>query len=272
MKIYGINFAAQNSTNFKQRTRIAKYIASMVAANVALSLNNKPSEYYFKNKYGTFENEEEIFDEQYYQDYYNIDLNLAKSRAFRDSELFNPLRDNENNRNYSAYDEDDVDLADNLKPRSYNENFEEYDIIDTDFGYSNLPDCVTKPYNEQDKAFDDIDRKWLKRHDKYFLGENIDSDIKHNIIKASTRKYFGTITEIKSDLVKLGIDLYKNSGDWTETEDKIMDNVYKTSSFEMRRNIASVKTMLLANKYSNEEILKKFQKAQKSNKRKTSKP
>lgn len=272
MKIFGINSAIQYNTNFKQRTRIANYIASLVATTAALSSSSANSEDFYRKKYGLFDKEEDIFDEQYYQDYYNIDLNLAKSRAFRDSELFNPLRDNENNRNYSAYDEDDVDLADNLKPRSYNEKFEQYDIINTDIGYEELPDCVKNPYKTQDKAFDDIDKKWLKRHDKYFLGENIDSDIKHNIIKASTRKYFGTITEIKPDLVKLGIDLYKNSGDWTETEDKIMDNVYKTSSFEMRRNIASVKTMLLANKYSNEEILKKFQKAQKSNKRKTSKP
>ena len=68
---------------------------------------------FFEDLSDVEEVDDNIFDEEYYQAYYNIDLNLAKNRAFRDNELFNPLRDDESI-GYKFYDFEDVKTADNL--------------------------------------------------------------------------------------------------------------------------------------------------------------
>ena len=273
MNIISLNSAILNNTNFKQRTTAARYIASMAATTAILYKDATSDNFCNKKLNHILNNREEIFDEQYYQDYYNIDLNLANSRAFRDRELFNPLKDDERI-NYSGYDENDIELADNLIPKSYNENysesFAEYNTINTDFGYQEMPDCVTKPYlTPRDAVFDAIDKKWLDKHSLYFIGEKIDCSIQRKIIIASTRRYFDNKTRIEPSLVSLGIELYKNSKDWTDTEDQIIDLVYKRNDAEMSKNITTVK-IKLQKKVSNENILS-FLLSQKNKKNKTSK-
>ena len=146
--------------------------------------------------------DDNIFDEEYYQAYYNIDLNLAKNRAFRDNELFNPLRDNESI-GYHFYDTDDVKTADNLIYKNkINEYTTEYKLSDTDFGDLKLPNAVKKP------KVDDL--RINERYEKLnrFMKELGRGDMVKQCILEFCRTGYG---EVDFELVDIAMKLLKNN-------------------------------------------------------------
>ena len=255
MKIQS-NFTIYN-INYKGNP-ITKKAAGAITAGLAAVGINKLNKNDFCDEQALYditdieEVDDNIFDEEYYQAYYNIDLNLAHNRAFRDNELFNPLRDTEDYR-YRKYDDDDIKHADNLiYKKNINSYTTEYKLADTDFGDRIMPDAVINP----SKFYPD-EMKILARYVRFnnlIKAANISEDIKDKILNASKKCTEG-FYEVDYDIAEVGINLYTNSNKWSGTEDSILCSI-KTNSdkdfYEYRNYINS----RISSGRTNEKILR----------------
>ena len=257
MKIQHLS-ASANNINYRGTKQIAKIAIGAIATGFAAAIGKHKTQQpkddiFYEDLSDVHEVDDNIFDEEYYQAYYNIDLNLAHNRAFRDNELFNPIRDKENF-GYQRYDEDDVCYADSL---IYENNINEYTtnfkLSDTDFGEKQLPNSVTKPH------LDDL--KILPRFTKLqkaIKELNIDKDTKDRILRASRKEYLGN-NEIDYSIVDIALKLYNNSREWDLYEYEILDNIKDQSSADYKLLQKYINARLQASA-TNSEILSGLQK------------
>ena len=228
MKIQQLSTSA-NNINYRGTKQIAKMAIGAIATGFTAAIGKNKTQQpeddiFYEDLSDVHKVDDNIFDEEYYQAYYNIDLNLAHNRAFRDNELFNPLRDKENF-GYQIYDEDDVRHADSLIYKNdINEYTTNFKLSDTDFGEKQLPNSVTKPH------LDDL--KILPRFtklNKAIKEINIDKETKDRILNASRQEYLGN-NEIDYSLVDIALKLYNNSREWDRYEYEILRNLKEQNS------------------------------------------
>lgn len=228
MKIQHLSSSA-NNINYRGTKQIAKMAIGAIATGMAATIGSNKiqqseDDIFYEDLSEVHDVDNNIFDEEYYQAYYNIDLNLARNRAFRDNELFNPLRDKENF-GYQIYDEDDVRHADSLIYKNdINEYTTNFKLSDTDFGEKQLPNSVMKPHLDDLKILP----RFTNLH-KAIKELNIDKEDKDKILNASRQKYMGK-KEINYSLVNIALKLYKNSRKWDQYEYGILDKIKKQNN------------------------------------------
>ena len=233
-------------SDFNINCRGTKHIAKTALGAIASGITAT----FVRNKKEVFEDEEftcedlsevkevddNIFDEEYYQAYYNIDLNLAHNRAFRDNELFNPLRDRENYK-YKQYDYDDIGHANNLTYKnSIFEYTTKYKLADTDFGEVQLPNSVTHPHNITENILK-IQKRYVELNKR--LKQLKISDCDKLIILDACKRDFEGYYEVDYDLVKIALNLYENDQTRFDEQDGAMDIInilkqYDSDSDEYR--------------------------------------
>lgn len=255
MKIQS-NFAIYN-INYKGNPITKKAAGALTAGLAAVGINrlNKNDFCDEQALYDITDIEEiddNIFDEEYYQAYYNIDLNLAHNRAFRDNELFNPLRDTEDYR-YRKYDDDDIKHADNLiYKKNINSYTTEYKLADTDFGDRIMPDAVINPSKGYPDGIRIIDR--FVKLNKKMKDANINAETKEKILNNS-RQYNMGCYELDFNLVDLAIRLFINENKWSKIEEDILNSI-KTEDCERFQEYCSYIYRKINSRKSNEKILK----------------
>ena len=254
MKIQHVSH--QDNIAYKGTKRLAKATVGAISAGLAATIgrrktekeNNKnvQDEFLFENLSEIEDFDDNIFDEEYYQAYYNIDLNLAHNRAFRDNELFNPIRDREH-LGYKQYDEDDLKCADILTYKNdiYNihNDIARYKLIDTDFGDMVLPNVVVNPASLND----DIKvRETIIEVNNKIKELGIDEKTKDKIFKNCMEYNFGN-EEFSYYNLKLALLLYQNSHTWDKEEKEVINlvkysknhffRIYSLTEYYMNKNL-----------------------------------
>lgn len=267
---YGMNFKSK-ATVLKRTAPVVTAAAVAECADKFVLRNEKRalSESFDEQK--MFIEEDDDFENKCYEQYYGIDINMAKSRAFRDNELFNPVRDRENHE-YSRYDIDDLDYADTFTPKYFEEGLSDYDTIDTDFGDKVMPDSVKKPFkhhfeifelpkraispmNEEIPATQDYNIKRISCYNRFFgKDRGIPYDDARKIIDAGFVKNKKGY-DIDNKLILIGRSLYKNSGRWAKVENEIVRILKSCPDKELRDDkIITIIAMMYSDK-TNMEIL-----------------
>ena len=261
MKILKQIIAPITNSNIAPQKNLSKKSLKYLMGSSCVIINNTLS----KDKDGQTELDiEEIdsdinqdnYDNEYYTTYYNIDLNLAKNKAFRDGELFNPLRDDEQQPEYERYDEDDIPIASNIRnTHGLEYNIDEYQIIDTDLEYSKPNIAITKPWIISE-MMDEIREAMRPRKPKYFDAyeelNTSDSNIK-KMIQAATVNINGK-ERLEPKFKILSLLLFRNSGEWGETEENIMKlTTQSADTYSSINNLIHIKRYL-KNGLKNEEI------------------
>ena len=261
MQIY--SFSTSNNISYKGIKQISKATAGAMVAGLAtitsqklhINKNESKEDLYYEDLSKIEESDGNIFDEEYYQAYYNIDLNLAYNSAFRDNELFNPLRDTENYE-YRKYDEFDIKHADNLiYKKDINKYTTTYKLSDTDFGDTKMPRAVTNPNNIQSDDLKILDNYvYLNKKIKQL---KIDDFTKEIILNTCRRDTYG-FNEVDFELVKIALDLYENDKKLWCTEEDLLDIInilkkYDSESDEYKELCNHIKAGICAHK-SNHNI------------------
>ena len=195
LPISNINFESRGHFNGKAAKVIVPF--ATLAAVSDMYVRRKPEEPIneFIDDIKDSSDQLVLDDEFSFENYYHIDLNMANSRTFRDSELFNPLLDDEQESGYIGYDNNDVRSLKNN--RALSNDFYAYSLCENDLGGTELPELVKKPWN-------------IEKEDEIFISVK-DAEL---IKSSAARKMLKALSPLKivaDNLKKLVIALLSNA-------------------------------------------------------------